>query len=73
MEAEGKLFFDDFFSAHAEAPRCRKLFAESGILPRVEKSPYGGYRIRMIPVDLMMKEPLMASIGGGRSLSEKNE
>ena len=50
MQTEDKVQFKDFFSAHKEAQHRRANLADDGIVVRVEVSPYGGYRIRMIPI-----------------------
>ena len=41
--------FDDYFEAYGEYQK-RKLLANQNMLTRVEQSPYGGYRVRTIPV-----------------------
>ena len=47
------LFFDDYLGAHTEASRRRARDAASGMISRVEKSPYGGYVIRSWPIEIL--------------------
>ena len=45
--------FDTYLEAHAEASRHRSRDAASGMISRVEKSPYGGYVVRSWPLEMM--------------------
>ena len=54
METREKVQFKDFFSAHKEAQHRRANLADDSIVVRVEESPYGGYRIRMIPIAILI-------------------
>ena len=56
------LFFDDYLEAYAEASRRRTRDADSGMISRVEKSPYGGYVIRSWPIEILA-DPDMRRVG----------
>ena len=54
--------FDTYLEAHAEASRHRSRDAASGMISRVEKSPYGGYVVRSWPLE-MLADPDMRLAG----------
>ena len=45
-------YFDSQREAMEEAARIRSTSQESDILVKVVKSPYGGYCLKMIPLDI---------------------
>ena len=57
-----KSMFPTYLEAHREATRRNAAMdAESGIIAKVEQSPYGGYVVRSWPIDLLI-EPGLQSI-----------
>lgn len=47
--------FDNFEDAYAEAQRRRVADAGDELIIRVEPSPYGGYRVRSLPTELVIE------------------
>lgn len=54
-------FFDTFAAAHEEATRRRSEDAAHGLISKVVKSPYGGFVIRVWPLE-MFAEPELRSV-----------
>ena len=50
------IYFDNYFDAFEECQK-RKALQACNMTSRVERSPYGGYRVRTILVDLMFIAP----------------
>lgn len=40
--------------AYKHAQKLRAQHNDDGIMVRVEHSPYGGFRVRLVPIDLMV-------------------
>jgi hypothetical protein len=40
--------------AYKHAQKLRAQHNDDGITVRVEHSPYGGFRVRLVPIDLMV-------------------
>ncbi|MDH5722924.1 MAG: hypothetical protein OEY94_06350 [Alphaproteobacteria bacterium] len=51
---ESDTYFNTQREAIEAASRLRVQLREQDILVRVERSPYGGYRLKKIPVDIAM-------------------
>ena len=49
-------FHKDFREAMEESGRRRAEPGSAAYLTRVERSPYGGYRVRSIPADLFVDQ-----------------
>jgi hypothetical protein len=46
-------FFDNQRQALEEASRVRATAKDGEVIVRIDKSPYGGYRLRIIPTDVL--------------------
>ena len=46
-------YFDNQLNALEEAARIRSSSKEGEVIVKIDKSPYGGYRLRIIPVDVI--------------------
>ena len=62
--SEDAPWFDDFFAAHAKATELRAQ-AGDDVVVRVERSPYSGYVVRSISVDLFGEPELRLMLRGG--------
>lgn len=47
-------FFDSQRDALEEAARIRASAGGDGVIVKIDKSSYGGYRVRVVPTDMAM-------------------
>ena len=40
--------------AYKQAQKLRQQHNDDGIMVRVEHSPYGGFQVKLVPIDLMV-------------------
>jgi hypothetical protein len=45
-------YFNDHRQALEEAAKIRASSKEGEVIVRIDESPYGGYRIRVVPIDV---------------------
>lgn len=50
------MIYKNYIEAHKAAQKMRLQHNANGIMVKVEKSPYGGYAIKLIPIDLMIDD-----------------
>jgi len=48
------MIYESYTEAYQAAQKVRKQYIENGILVKVEQSPYGGFILRLVPIDLMI-------------------
>jgi len=48
------MYYKTYLAANDAAQALRKQYDPNEIMVRVERSPYGGYSITLVPVDLMI-------------------
>ena len=48
------MYYKSYLAANKAAQSLRKQYDPSEIMVKVEVSPYGGYSIRLVPVDMMI-------------------
>ena len=58
--------FATYLEAHEEVARRRSLDAANGLISRVEKSPYGGYIVRTLPVETWADPNVQRLLAGRR-------
>ncbi|GEM_PF-856321 len=46
--------YKNYAEAHAAAQKVRQQYSANGVMVKVESSPYGGYQVKLIPIDLMI-------------------
>lgn len=63
-ETAGAFLFSSWAEARAEAVRRRANPAWEGFVTRVVESPYGGYLVRSVPMDLFLDSTLLNLVGG---------
>ena len=63
-ETAGDFIFSSWAEARAEAVRRRANPAWEGFVTRVVESPYGGYLVRSVPIDLFLDSTLLNLVGG---------
>jgi hypothetical protein len=51
-----EMIYKDYTEAYAAAQIMRKQHSANGIMVKVERSPYGGFQIKLIPIDLMIDD-----------------
>ena len=51
---DGQVFFEDEFEAYEAAGKIKASLKDKDVIVRVEKSPYGGYRIKKIPREMAL-------------------
>ena len=70
-------FHERFAEAMAEAARRRAAPQADELVTRVERSPYGGFRVRSVPADFFVDQlvdgPASFSGGSGRRWAELAE
>lgn len=64
----GGSYFGTLEEARREARERRHHSVDDGLLIRVEPSPYGGFVVRSLPVDLVIEEQLGFGLTPSRSL-----
>ena len=57
------LVFETYLDAHREVARRKDQDAATGIISRVEKSPYGGYVVRSWPMEILADPDLQSATG----------
>lgn len=71
-EAKARLTGGSYFGTLEEARRAarerRRHSVDDGLVIRVEPSPYGGFVVRSLPVDLMIEENLGLGLAPSRPL-----
>ena len=63
-ETVESFLFSSWAEARAEAVRRRGDPAWEGFVTRVVDSPYGGYLVRSVPLDLFVDSTLLNLVGG---------
>ncbi|TRW98938.1 hypothetical protein [Candidatus Methylobacter oryzae] len=58
--------YKSYAEAHAAAQKIREQYNANGVMVKIETSPYGGYQIKLIPLDLMI-DNLSNSTQNGKS------
>jgi len=48
------MIYESYTEAYQAAQKVRKQHIENGILVKVEQSSYGGFILRLVPIDLMI-------------------
>ena len=51
MRKDNERYFESFKDAYEASKALRVMAAEEGMLIKVERSPYGGYRLCSYPID----------------------
>lgn len=57
-------FFRKFAEAMSEAGRRRASSEHIGYITHVDRSPYGGYRVRSLPAEFLVDEMLEGPLSG---------
>ncbi len=50
-------YFKSRREAREEAARIKELAVENEMLIKIEKSPYGGYCLKILPIDIVLDMP----------------
>lgn len=50
------MFYKTYADAFDAAQKLKEQYTNNGIIVKVEKSPYGGFQIRLIQIDLLIDE-----------------
>ncbi len=48
--------YKTYTAAHEAAQRMREQHLANGIMVKIESSAYGGYVLRLVPIDLMIDD-----------------
>jgi len=48
------MIYESYTEAYQAAQKVRKQHIENGILVKVEQSSYGGFILKLVPIDLMI-------------------
>ena len=64
----GGSYFGTLEEARREARERRRHSVDHGLVIRVEPSPYGGFVVRSLPVDLVIEENLGLGLAPSRPL-----
>ena len=46
--------YKNYNQAHIAAQKIRQEYSANGVLVKIESSAYGGYQIKLVPIDLMI-------------------
>ena len=46
--------YKNYTQAHAAAQKIRQQYSANGLVVKIETSSYGGYQIKIVPIDLMI-------------------
>ena len=46
--------YKNYTQAHAAAQKIRQEYSSNGVIVKIEASSYGGYQIKLVPIDLMI-------------------
>lgn len=46
--------YKSYAEAHSAAQNIREQYSANGVMVKIETSPYGGYQIKLVPLDLMI-------------------
>lgn len=46
--------YKNYAQAHAAAQKIRQEYSANGLIVKIESSSYGGYQIKIVPIDLMI-------------------
>ena len=64
----GGSYFGTLEEARREARERRRRSVDDDLMIRVEPSPYGGFVVRSLPVDLVIEEKIRSVLTPSRSL-----
>ena len=46
--------YKNYAQAYAAAQKIRQEYSANGLVVKIESSSYGGYQIKIVPIDLMI-------------------
>jgi hypothetical protein len=61
------MVYKNYAEAYAAAQKMRQQHIANGVMVKVERSSYGGYQIKLIPIDLMI-DNLSNNTQNGKSI-----
>ncbi|WP_152555632.1 hypothetical protein [Methylomarinum vadi] len=60
------MLYKTYAEAYEASQQLKHQYAADGIMVKIEKSPYGGFRLKLVPIDLMI-DNLSGTTQNGKS------